>query len=73
MNTCCCIYEYYNYCFVWGCCPLEAATCCEDNYSCCPHDSCLLSMGNPLGVKALKRTLAKPFWALGNLGRKNIA
>ncbi|KAK8512441.1 hypothetical protein V6N12_075020 [Hibiscus sabdariffa] len=32
-----------------------------------------LSMGNPLGVKALKRTLAKPFWALGNLGRKNIA
>ncbi|MBA0792568.1 hypothetical protein Gohar_017059, partial [Gossypium harknessii] len=37
-NTCCCIYEYYNYCFAWGCCPLEAATCCEDRYSCCPHD-----------------------------------
>ncbi|MBA0849408.1 hypothetical protein Goshw_015657 [Gossypium schwendimanii] len=71
-NTCCCIYEYYNYCFAWGCCPLEAATCCEDRYSCCPHDypvcnihegTCLMSKGNPLAVKALKRTPAKPFWA----------
>lgn len=37
-TTCCCIYEYYGYCFAWGCCPLEGATCCEDHYSCCPHD-----------------------------------
>ncbi|KAE8679901.1 Cysteine protease 1 [Hibiscus syriacus] len=82
VTTCCCIYEYYNYCFAWGCCPLEGATCCDDHYSCCPHDypvcnvdkgTCLMSKGNPLGVKALKRTPAKPFWALGNLGRKIIA
>lgn len=37
-TTCCCVYEYGNYCFSWGCCPLEGATCCDDNYSCCPHD-----------------------------------
>ncbi|XP_039055687.1 cysteine proteinase RD21A-like [Hibiscus syriacus] len=76
-NTCCCLYEYDNYCFVWGCCPLDAATCCDDHESCCPHDypicnvkqgTCLMSKGNPLAVKALKRTPA-----LGNFGRKNIA
>ncbi|KAL5714024.1 putative cysteine protease rd21b [Ranunculus cassubicifolius] len=68
-STCCCIYQYGSYCFAWGCCPLESATCCEDNYSCCPHDypvcnldagTCQLNKGNPLGVKALKRTPAKP-------------
>ncbi|KAG8066470.1 hypothetical protein GUJ93_ZPchr0004g39587 [Zizania palustris] len=37
-TTCCCIYEYGQYCFAWGCCPLEGATCCDDHYSCCPHD-----------------------------------
>lgn len=37
-TTCCCVYEYANYCFSWGCCPLEGATCCEDHYSCCPQD-----------------------------------
>lgn len=37
-TTCCCIYEYGKYCFAWGCCPLEGATCCDDHYSCCPHD-----------------------------------
>ncbi|KAE9586205.1 hypothetical protein Lal_00000745 [Lupinus albus] len=66
-TTCCCIYEYANTCFEWGCCPLEGATCCEDHYSCCPHDypicniyagTCLRSMNNPFGVKALKRTPA---------------
>jgi Papain family cysteine protease/Granulin len=37
-TTCCCIYEYGKYCFAWGCCPLEGATCCDDHSSCCPHD-----------------------------------
>ncbi|MBF6271807.1 hypothetical protein IU460_29630, partial [Nocardia farcinica] len=37
-NTCCCIFEYGKYCFAWGCCPLEGATCCDDHYSCCPHE-----------------------------------
>ncbi|KAG2663599.1 hypothetical protein I3760_16G039600 [Carya illinoinensis] len=79
-NTCCCVYEYANYCLAWGCCPLEAATCCDDHYSCCPHDypicnlnagTCLMSKDNPLGVKALRRTPAKPHWAFGSDGKRS--
>lgn len=73
-DTCCCILEFGNSCLSWGCCPLEGATCCEDHYSCCPHNypvcnvyagTCSISKGNPLGVKAMKRTLAKPIRAIG--------
>lgn len=81
-TTCCCIYEYANYCYSWGCCPLEAATCCEDHYSCCPHDypicninrgTCQMSKNNPLEVQALKRTPAKPHWAFGSVGKSSSA
>ncbi|XP_044511549.1 cysteine proteinase RD21A-like [Mangifera indica] len=81
-NTCCCVYEYGNYCFAWGCCPLEAATCCDDHYSCCPHDypicnvragTCLTNKNNPLGVKAMRRTPAVPNWAHGSEGKKDSA
>lgn len=37
-TTCCCLFQYSNYCFAWGCCPFESATCCADHDSCCPHD-----------------------------------
>ncbi|PKU86664.1 Oryzain alpha chain [Dendrobium catenatum] len=68
-STCCCVYEYNGLCFAWGCCPLDGATCCDDHYSCCPHEypicnvqagTCLASKNNPLGVKALVRTPARP-------------
>ncbi|KAG8368415.1 hypothetical protein BUALT_Bualt15G0043100 [Buddleja alternifolia] len=71
-STCCCLYQYGNFCFGWGCCPLESATCCDDHSSCCPHDypicdveagTCLLSKDNPMGVKALRRGHAKPNWS----------
>ncbi|KAK8913935.1 Oryzain alpha chain [Platanthera zijinensis] len=74
-TTCCCVYEYNGLCFSWGCCPLEGATCCDDHYSCCPHDypicnieagTCLMGKNNPLGVKALARTPAKPHWAFAD-------
>ncbi|XAR48376.1 Actinidain [Bertholletia excelsa] len=79
-STCCCVYEYANYCFAWGCCPLEGATCCEDHYSCCPHDypicnvdagTCLMSKDNPLGVKAMQRIPAKPQWAYSGNGKSS--
>ncbi|KAJ4701705.1 Cysteine proteinase [Melia azedarach] len=81
-NTCCCVFQYGNYCFAWGCCPLEAATCCDDHYSCCPHDypvcnvqagTCLMSKDNPMGVKAMKRTPAIPYWAHGSEGNRSSA
>ncbi|CAL5204696.1 unnamed protein product [Lathyrus oleraceus] len=70
-TTCCCTFGFGKLCFSWGCCPLEAAVCCKDRSSCCPHDypvcntrqgTCLRSKDNPFGVKAMKRTLAKPHW-----------
>ena len=66
-STCCCLFEYGNYCFAWGCCPAQSATCCDDGSSCCPPDypvcdsqagTCRLTKDNPFGVKALKRTPA---------------
>ncbi|KAK4781758.1 hypothetical protein SAY86_015860 [Trapa natans] len=81
-STCCCLYQYGSYCLAWGCCPLEAATCCDDDYSCCPHDypvcnvnagTCLMSKDNPLGVEALKRTPAEFHWALDEEGKKSSA
>ncbi|KAK9740296.1 hypothetical protein RND81_03G024800 [Saponaria officinalis] len=74
-TTCCCVFDFDGYCFEWGCCPLEAASCCEDNESCCPHDypvcniyagTCSMGKNNPLQVKALKRAPAKRHWLLGN-------
>nr|ABQ10202.1 cysteine protease Cp4 [Actinidia deliciosa] len=67
-STCCCVYQYGDFCIGWGCCPLESATCCDDHSSCCPHEypicdldggTCLMSKDNPLGVKALKRGPAR--------------
>ncbi|XP_047316363.1 low-temperature-induced cysteine proteinase-like [Impatiens glandulifera] len=78
-TTCCCVYEYGKYCYAWGCCPLEGATCCDDHYSCCPSDypvcnvyegTCLMSKGNPLGVKAMQRIEATPQWAYRDAGEK---
>ena len=119
-TTCCCIFEYGNYCFAWGCCPLESASCCEDHYSCCPHDypvcnvnegTCSMvtiwtlpllwlcfftdadvyrnrkycgifswlicfilvqqSKNNPLSIKAMRRTAAKPNWAFGSVDKSS--
>lgn len=79
-DTCCCIFEYYGECLEWGCCPLEGATCCEDHSSCCPHEypvcniyagTCSISKGNPLGVKAMRRTLAKPMGTSTKDGKKS--
>ncbi|MCL7033201.1 hypothetical protein MKW94_006343 [Papaver nudicaule] len=77
-KTCCCVYEYGRYCFAWGCCPMESATCCDDHYSCCPKDypvcnlkagTCQMSKDNPMSVKALKRTPAEHHWAFRKAGR----
>uniref|UniRef100_A0ACD5Z0S7 Uncharacterized protein n=1 Tax=Avena sativa TaxID=4498 RepID=A0ACD5Z0S7_AVESA len=67
-STCCCAFGFRNHCLLWGCCPVEGATCCKDHASCCPSDypvcniragTCSVSKDSPLTVKALKRTLAK--------------
>ena len=37
-NTCCCMREFFGFCFTWACCPLPSATCCDDQQHCCPQD-----------------------------------
>jgi hypothetical protein len=37
-STCCCAFSFRNQCLLWGCCPVEGATCCKDHASCCPPD-----------------------------------
>ena len=37
-TTCCCMREYFGFCFTWACCPLPRATCCDDQQHCCPQD-----------------------------------
>ena len=82
-STCCCSYKYGRFCFSWGCCPLESASCCEDHSSCCPSEypvcnvragTCSMNKNNPMTVKALARTAAKPYWAFpSSEGNKNNA
>ena len=35
-STCCCAFGFRSVCLVWGCCPIQGATCCKDHASCCP-------------------------------------
>nr|KYP73632.1 Cysteine proteinase RD21a [Cajanus cajan] len=55
-TTCCCLFDYGGFCFGWGCCPIESATCCDDKSTCCPPEfpvcdstsgSCLLVIHLP--------------------------
>ncbi|CAO2842310.1 unnamed protein product [Amaranthus hypochondriacus] len=67
-QTCCCILEMFNYCFMYGCCGFPNAVCCADDNSCCPHEFpicdtraglCLKNPGDFLGVGAKKKEMAK--------------
>lgn len=81
-TTCCCVFGIGKLCFSWGCCPLEAAVCCKDHSSCCPHNypicntrqgTCLRSKDNPFGVKAMKRIPAKLHWPFGDQNKIDVA
>lgn len=37
-STCCCMRDFFGFCFTWACCPLPEATCCDDHEHCCPKD-----------------------------------
>ena len=37
-STCCCMRDFFGFCFTWACCPLPEATCCDDLEHCCPSD-----------------------------------
>ena len=37
-ETCCCLFEFFDYCLVYGCCAYENAVCCTGTEYCCPSD-----------------------------------
>ncbi|XP_057735554.1 cysteine proteinase mucunain-like [Arachis stenosperma] len=79
-TTCCCVFEYAGFCFGWGCCPMQSATCCDDGASCCPPEfpvcdtragTCRLSKDNPFGVNSLPRTRATSTWTQRKVAMKD--
>ncbi|XP_047338431.1 low-temperature-induced cysteine proteinase-like [Impatiens glandulifera] len=67
-ETCCCLFEFFDYCFIYGCCGYENAVCCSGTEYCCPSDYpicdiddllCLKNSGDYLGVTAKKRHMAQ--------------
>ncbi|KVH97058.1 Cysteine peptidase, asparagine active site-containing protein [Cynara cardunculus var. scolymus] len=67
-QTCCCIFEFYNYCLIYGCCGYSNAVCCKGSSYCCPNDYpicdiydgyCFKKSGDSVGVAAKKREMAK--------------
>ncbi|KAF8031124.1 hypothetical protein BT93_D0349 [Corymbia citriodora subsp. variegata] len=67
-ETCCCIFEFFDYCLIYGCCEYENAVCCTGTEYCCPSDYpicdvdeglCLKNAGDYLGVAAKRRKMAK--------------
>nr|GEZ05365.1 low-temperature-induced cysteine proteinase-like [Tanacetum cinerariifolium] len=67
-QTCCCIFEFYNYCLIHGCCGYSDAVCCKNSAACCPGDYpicdvkagyCYKNSAKTFGVPAKKRQLAK--------------
>ncbi|KAI3495358.1 hypothetical protein L1887_37687 [Cichorium endivia] len=67
-QTCCCIFEFYNICLMYGCCGYTNAVCCKGYSACCPSDYpicdvkdgyCFKNSGDTVGVKAKKRRIAK--------------
>lgn len=37
-ETCCCLYELFDFCLAYGCCEYENAVCCTGTKYCCPSD-----------------------------------
>ncbi|OWM82796.1 hypothetical protein CDL15_Pgr008677 [Punica granatum] len=67
-ETCCCLFEFIDFCLIYGCCEYENAVCCTGTDYCCPSDYpicdveeglCLKNAGDYLGIVAKKRKIAK--------------
>ncbi|KAM0944642.1 putative actinidain [Dioscorea sansibarensis] len=37
-ETCCCIYQWMDFCLLYGCCAYKNAVCCVGSIYCCPQD-----------------------------------
>ncbi|KAJ4748908.1 Cysteine protease [Rhynchospora pubera] len=66
-ETCCCLYQFGDFCFLYGCCAYQNAVCCEGSIYCCPQDYpicdlndgvCLQNARDIIGVDAKRKRLA---------------
>lgn len=37
-ETCCCLFDFYDICLIYGCCAYENGVCCTGTDYCCPSD-----------------------------------
>mmetsp|Transcript_1202 Transcript_1202/g.1757 ORF Transcript_1202/g.1757 Transcript_1202/m.1757 type:complete len:481 (-) Transcript_1202:1112-2554(-) len=65
-TTCCCLTQFFGQCFVWGCCPMPGATCCEDGKHCCPNTAPVCDTENERCLKAPGVYLASEPWQIKN-------
>ncbi|CAJ1961920.1 unnamed protein product [Sphenostylis stenocarpa] len=65
-ETCCCLYQFFDFCLVYGCCEYENGVCCSGSEYCCPSDFpicdiedglCLQNPGDLIGVAAKKKKM----------------
>ena len=55
-ETCCCIYEFYDFCLIYGCCEYENAVCCTGTEYCCPSDYPICDVEEGLCLKVYMTT-----------------
>ncbi|XP_056168271.1 uncharacterized protein LOC130134605 [Syzygium oleosum] len=67
-ETCYCLFEFYDLCLIYSCCPYENVVCCTGTGDCCPSNYpicdveeglCLRNVGDYLGVASRRRKMAK--------------
>ncbi|XP_074308037.1 low-temperature-induced cysteine proteinase-like [Silene latifolia] len=59
-QTCCCLYQMFNFCMMYGCCEYEDAVCCAGTDYCCPQDYPICDVHNGLCRKKSEDSLGVP-------------
>lgn len=54
-ETCCCLYEFFDFCLIYGCCEYENAVCCTGTDYCCPSDYPICDIEDGLCLQVIKR------------------
>lgn len=60
-ETCCCLFEFFDFCLIYGCCEYENAVCCSGTEYCCPSDYPICDIEEGLCLKVSKLLLLNPY------------
>ncbi|KAJ3683076.1 hypothetical protein LUZ60_013303 [Juncus effusus] len=81
-ETCCCLFQFGDWCLLHGCCSYENAVCCSDSIYCCPQDYSICDLQNGycfqnardlVGVTAKRKSIAKHKLPLMRLGEESYS